>query len=94
MHTVVWGSASGALLYRFRPRVRFPSVIVGVSTLTGYGFGLFQYFRQHTKFARQLDDREAFLVALDNVNKRLGNRGPLFPQLDTSKLLENVMSPY
>ena len=50
-----------------------------------------QYFGQHKKFARQLDDRQAFLLVLENVNKRIGNHGPLFPQLDERKTLEAVV---
>lgn len=57
----------------------------------GYGVGLASYFRAHDKFARQLDDRQAFLLVLENVNRRLGNPAPLFPQLDTNKILEDVV---
>ena len=62
-----------------------------MSAVSGYGFGIFHYFREHRRFARDLDDRQAFLLVLENVNKRMGNPGPLFPQLDSSKILESVM---
>ncbi|KAI0721236.1 hypothetical protein C8T65DRAFT_631088 [Cerioporus squamosus] len=91
VHTVVWGAAAGFGLYRFKPKVRFPTTIVGVSAVSGYGFGLAHYFRKHREFARELDDRQAFLLVLENVNKRLGNPNRLFPQLDNNRILESVM---
>lgn len=91
IHTVIWGAAAGFTLYRFKPKVRFPTTLLGVSAVSGYGFGLFHYFREHRNFARQLDDRQTFLLVLDNVNKRLGNPTPLFPQMDSNKILESVM---
>lgn len=91
VHTVLWGAAAGFGLYRFKPKVRFPTTVVGVSAVSGYGFGLAHYFREHRKFARQLDDRQAFLLVLENVNKRLGNPNRLFPQLDNNRILESIM---
>ncbi|PIL31578.1 hypothetical protein GSI_06280 [Ganoderma sinense ZZ0214-1] len=91
LHTALWGGIVGLALSRFKPRVRYPTTIVGVSALSGYGFGLFHYFRQHRKFAQQLDDRQAFLLVLENVNKRLGNQGSLFPKLEEQKMFETIM---
>ncbi|KAM5530800.1 hypothetical protein V8D89_015541 [Ganoderma adspersum] len=91
VHTALWGGLAGLALSRFRSRVRFPTTIVGVSAVSGYGFGLFHYFRQHRKFAQQLDDRQAFLLVLENVNKRLGNQGTLFPKLEEQKMFETIM---
>ncbi len=91
IHTALWGTLTGLALFRFRSRARFPTTILGVSAVSGYGFGLFHYFRQHRKFAQTLDDRQAFLLVLENVNKRLGNHGSLFPQLEEQKMLETIM---
>ena len=91
LHTALWGAAAGLACYRFKPRVRFPTTIIGVAAVSGYGVGILDYFRQHKKFARKLDDREAFLLVLENVNKRLGSQTPLFPQLDNNKILESIM---
>ncbi|KAI1793943.1 hypothetical protein LXA43DRAFT_884595 [Ganoderma leucocontextum] len=92
IHTALWGSLAGLALFRFRSRIRFPTTVVGVSAVSGYGFGLFHYFRQHRKFAENLDDRQAFLLVLENVNKRLGNQSSLFPQLEEQKLFETIMN--
>lgn len=91
IHTALWGGLAGLALFRFRSRVRFPTTVVGVSAVSGYGFGLFHYFREHRKFAQQLDDRQAFLLVLENVNKRLGNHGSLFPQLEEQKMFDTIM---
>ena len=91
IHTVLWGGLAGLALSRFRSRVRFPTTVVGVSAVSGYGFGLFHYFRQHRKFAQQLDDRQAFLLVLENVNRRLGNQSSLFPKLEEQKMFETIM---
>ena len=91
IHTALWGSLASLALFRFRSRVRFPTTVVGVSAVSGYGFGLFHYFRGHSKFAQQLDDRQAFLLVLENVNKRLGNHGSLFPQLEEQKMFDIIM---
>ena len=64
--------------------------MVGVSAVTGYGVGIVHYFREHKRFVRQLQDREAFLIVLDNVNRRLGNSMPLFSQIDRDKILERI----
>ncbi|KAI0375397.1 hypothetical protein BV20DRAFT_1048541 [Pilatotrama ljubarskyi] len=90
VHTVAWGALAGLAVYRYRARVRFPTTIVGVSAATGYGVGIVHYFQQHKKFARQLQDREAFLVVLDNVNSRVGNSMPLFPQVDRERILQRI----
>ncbi|CDO73217.1 hypothetical protein BN946_scf185007.g272 [Trametes cinnabarina] len=90
IHTVLWGGLAGLAVYRFKPKVRFPTTIVGVSAASGYGIGIIHYIRQHKKFAHELQDREAFLLALDNVNRRIGNTVPLFPQLDRDKLLARI----
>ncbi|KAI0639796.1 hypothetical protein C8Q77DRAFT_1152743 [Trametes polyzona] len=90
IHTVLWGSLAGVAVIRFKPKVRFPTTIVGVSAATGYGAGLVHYFREHKRFVRKLEDREAFLVVLDNVNKRLGNPVPLFPQVDRDRIMERI----
>ncbi|KAL7285204.1 hypothetical protein ACG7TL_000297 [Trametes sanguinea] len=90
LHTAAWGALAGLAVYRFKPKVRFPTTIVGVSAASGYGIGLVHYIRQHKNFARQLQDREAFLIALDNVNRRIGNNVPLFPQMDRDRILARV----
>ncbi|KAI0652264.1 hypothetical protein C8Q79DRAFT_1005479 [Trametes meyenii] len=89
-HTAAWAALAGLAVYRFKPKVRFPTTIVGVSAVSGYGFGILHYANEHKKFARQLQDREAFLVVLDNVNRRMGNNVPLFPQIDRDKILERI----
>ncbi|TFK91671.1 hypothetical protein K466DRAFT_643771 [Polyporus arcularius HHB13444] len=91
VHSVLWGAAAGYGLYRFKPKIPFPTTIVGVSAVSGYGFGLVHYFHEHRNFARQLEDRQAFLLVLENVNKRLGNPNRLFPQLDNNRILERIM---
>ncbi|KAI0756609.1 hypothetical protein C8Q80DRAFT_1092079 [Daedaleopsis nitida] len=90
IHTALWGAASGLFLLRYKARVRFPTTVVTVSAVSGYGAGLFHYFHRHQAFARQLDDRQAFLLCLENVNERLGSPTPLFPQMDHKKMLESV----
>ena len=90
-HTFLWGAAAGLAVYRYRAKVRYPLGVVGGSACMGYGAGIFHYFRQHAEFARQLDDRLAFLLVLENVNKRIGNHGSLFPQLDERKMLEAIV---
>ncbi|KAI0673527.1 hypothetical protein C8Q78DRAFT_1017612 [Trametes maxima] len=89
-HTAAWATLAGLAVYRFKPKVRFPTTIVGVSAVSGYGFGILHYASEHKKFARQLQDREAFLVVLDNVNRRMGNNVPLFPQVDRDKILNRI----
>ncbi|KAI0361190.1 hypothetical protein OH77DRAFT_1390948 [Trametes cingulata] len=89
-HTFVWGALAGVAVYKFKSRIRFPMTVVGVSAATGYGVGIVHYFQQHKQFARQLQDREAFLVVLDNVNRRIGNSLPLFPQVDRDRILERI----
>ncbi|KAH9898009.1 hypothetical protein C8Q73DRAFT_683352 [Cubamyces lactineus] len=90
VHTAVWGGLSALAVYRFKLKVRFPTTVVGVSAVTGYGVGIVHYFREHRRFARQLQDREAFLLVLDNVNRRLGNSMPLISQSDRDKILEHI----
>ncbi|KAH9858196.1 hypothetical protein C2E23DRAFT_803051 [Lenzites betulinus] len=90
LHTAAWGALAGVAVLRFKPKVRFPTSIVGVSAATGYGAGIVHYFSEHKRFARQLEDREAFLVVLDNVNRRLGNTAPLFPQVDRDRIMERI----
>ncbi|KAI0660469.1 hypothetical protein C8Q70DRAFT_913228 [Cubamyces menziesii] len=90
VHTAIWGGLSGLAVYRLKLKVRFPTTVVGVSAVTGYGVGIVHYFREHKRFVRQLQDREAFLIVLDNVNKRLGNSMPLFSQVDRDKILERI----
>ena len=89
-HTFLWGAAAGLAVYRYRAKVRYPLGVVGGSACMGYGAGIFHYFRRHAEFARQLDDRLAFLLVLENVNKRTGNRAQLFQKLDLDKLIEDV----
>ncbi|EIW64380.1 uncharacterized protein TRAVEDRAFT_158572 [Trametes versicolor FP-101664 SS1] len=90
LHTAAWGALAGLAVWRFKPKVRFSPTIVAISASTGYGAGLVHYIREHKRFARQLDDREAFLVALDNVNRRLGNAAPLFPQVDRDRIMDRI----
>ncbi|KAI0330578.1 hypothetical protein GY45DRAFT_1250639 [Cubamyces sp. BRFM 1775] len=90
VHTVVWGGLSAIAVYRFKLKVRFPKAVVGFSAMAGYGIGLVHYFRQQIRFVRQLDDREAFLLSLDNVNRRLGNPLPVFPQEKRDKIMERI----
>lgn len=90
LHTAAWGALAGLALLRFKPKIRFPATIVGVSATAGYGTGVVHYFREHKRFARQLEDREAFLVVLDNVNRRLGNTVPLFPQVDRDRIMHRI----
>ncbi|KAI9060197.1 hypothetical protein FKP32DRAFT_1605585 [Trametes sanguinea] len=90
IHTAAWGALAGIAVYRFKHKLRFPTTIVGVSAASGYGIGLVHYIREHKKFARHLQDREAFLIALDNVNRRIGNNAPLFPQMDRDRILARI----
>ncbi|EJF67044.1 hypothetical protein DICSQDRAFT_47689 [Dichomitus squalens LYAD-421 SS1] len=91
IHTTLWGALAGLATFRYRSRVRFPTTVVTVSAVSGYGIGLWHYFRFHRQFARELEDRQAFLLVLENVNKRLGNQSTLFPQLDERKMFETIM---
>ena len=90
-HCALWGAASGLAIWRFKLKFRFPYAIMGASSLAGYGVGVYEYFRWHKNFTRQLDDRQAFPLVLENVNKRMGNAQPLFPSLDRNKMLDDIM---
>ncbi|KAI8981273.1 hypothetical protein BD414DRAFT_538086 [Trametes punicea] len=90
VHTIACGALAGLAVYRFKRKVRFPTAIVGFSAASGYGIGLVHYFHEHRKFARELQDREAFLLVLDNVNRRLGYSMPLFPRMDRDRILERI----
>ncbi|TBU34518.1 hypothetical protein BD311DRAFT_746308 [Dichomitus squalens] len=91
VHTALWSALAGLATFRYRSRVRFPTTVVTVSAVSGYGIGLWHYFRFHRQFALELEDRQAFLLVLENVNKRLGNQSTLFPQLDERKMFETIM---